>query len=282
MKTLFVTSFDPALYEASGRRLVESFAIQHIQPSPANRDDRLLCCVENSDMAINALVGAKRVLLYAMDNDKDLKQWLADNADIIPDYLGGTAKKCDCPNSEERHAKHRYGCRWQWMNRNASRWFRKVISLIMAMKVAHDPNDLFDYVVWLDADTYFKKALPHKYLAKKLKRAGLFYFRGHRPAIESGILGFSMANDGDEFVASLRTRYLSGSFRRDERWDDGYQLTKVVESESPRVATSVDLVHPTKYKSGSQKTNDVIPTTDIAEYLVHEKGRHGTGLNLMK
>lgn len=271
MKTLFVTSFSPDLYEASGKRLLESFlAVQR----PACPQDELLVCYEGRHTRYDFRPAG--LLPSPLDSDPFLRAWLETNADIIPDYLGGTATRCSCPDTEERHAKHRPGCHWQWMNRNASRWFRKVASL----REAYDSGAR--HVVWLDADAYFKAPLPHKYLAKKLARAGLFYFRGHRPGVESGILGFDMEQGGGDFVLALCRRYTSGEFRADERWDDGYQIARVLDTCPTVRAKAVDLVHPTRYKAGKHRTNNVIPTTDIAEFLVHDKGRHGTGLDIMK
>lgn len=278
MRTLFVTSFSYDLYEASGKRLLESFEQIHL---PAFPNDWIMVCYDNMPQGRQFL--PSNSVAEPLDNNRTLSWWLRNNADIVPDYLGGQARRCGCPNTDKRHAKHKYGCHWQWMNRNASRFFRKVVSLDAANRSPFSnkpgPRSGFDFLVWLDADAYFKAPLPPKYLTKKLKKAAMFYFRGHRPAVESGILGFSFKNRGDEIIDAWLDRYTTGLFRRDERWDDGFQLARVVES--TRLAT-VDLVHPTKWKTGPNRTNNVIPTTDIAQYLIHEKGRHGEGLDVMK
>lgn len=293
MSTLFVTSFSPDLYKASGKRLMASFADVHY--GEATADDRLLVCTEG-EIEFEYMSGC--VLQHDLDTDAVLHTWLKVHADIIPDYLGGKAEKCDCPNTEKRHAKHRHGCYWQWMNRNASRWFRKVVSLHAAHPVVRvGPRVVegkrqaykFDYMVWLDSDTYFVKPLPQSYLAAKLDRANMFYFRGHRPGVESGILGFKLNGQTGtaRLLVELLERYTSGAFRKDERWDDGYQIgrlldVRAVRRDKPDGETdwaAIDLVHPTKWKG---LTNNVIPTTDIAEYLVHRKGLHGTQMGIMQ
>jgi hypothetical protein len=274
-KILFVTSFNEELFKASGERLLNSF-LEAGQVATGT----MLCCVEglrpgpDPREGVGLYLGRPGLRFYDLEHDEFLQDWLAANKDVIPDYLGGEAKECRCPGRQERHAKHqKFGCHWQWMNRNASRWFRKVASLRAAVQAGED----FRYMVWLDADAYLRQRLPVAYVAEKLKRAGMFYFRGHRPAVESGVLGFDLAGTGDLFVAALCHRYESRDYRKYERWDDGFQIAQLVD-ERPDLKT-VDLVHPTRHKN---VTNDVIPTTDIDAYVRHEKGRHGTKLNIMK
>ena len=267
MSVVYVTSFSPDLYVASGKNLVESFMTVHRAAFPG---DELLICHEGKI----ALPRDDGLMFADLDTDEYLQDWLTANADIIPDYLGGNAEECRCKGREKRHATHTHGCHWAWMNRNASRWFRKVASLRSAVDVGFRCN----YLVWLDSDTIFTAPLPESYLREQLTRAAMFYFRGHRPAVESGILGLCPANGADTLIDELCVRYES-AFRFDERWDDGYQIAKLVEE--TKIPT-VDLVHPTKYASGKRKTNNVIPTTDIVKYVSHFKGLHGTKLGIMR
>lgn len=262
-KLLFVTSFAADMYEASGRDLIASFA-KH-QP-----DERLLVCSEG--MSVGQAGAGSRFLEYSLDGDRFLHDWLAANRDIIPTHLGGDATPCDCPGRDDRHARHsKKGCHWQWMNRNASRWFRKVASLRYAASLP------YPYVVWVDADVVIGHRLDAKAVRRLLDGAAMFFCKGHRPAVESGVLGFDMHGGGRLLVDRLCDRYTSGMFRYDERWDDGYQI-----GVTAALATALktrDLVHPTALKN---VTNDVIPRTDLAKYLTHRKGRHGTKLDIMK
>jgi hypothetical protein len=269
---LFVTSCNEELWHASGDRLVSTFLA-------VGQPGRLLVCAEFPRLLLSPHETSGRVDYYDLAADPYLKGWLRDNADHIPDYLGGRAKECSCPGRHKRHAKHKkFGCHWQWMNRNASRWFRKVASLRAAVKHAQSARPA-RHLVWLDADCYFRRALPPDYLARKLEGVALFYFRGHRLGVEAGILGFDLDQGGAKFVKALCRQYETKAYLKSERWDDGFQMGVILDRKEYRTR---DLVHPTRWGQGRHKTNDVIPTTDVSEYLRHEKGRHGTRLDIMK
>lgn len=259
---LYVTSFNPELYAVSAHELLDSF-IRVGQVGP------LLCCYEGAKPARPE----PNFQWHNLDTDPFLQDWLVANRDVIPEHLGGTTKMCDCPNATQRHATHKKGCYWQWMNRNASRWFRKVASL------RHAARQGSPYVIWLDADVVLKQAIPSQYLSDRLQRLGVLCFRGHRPAVEAGLVGFNLKTGGQIFIEKLCQRYTSRDYLKYERWDDGYQMAMLLDEKACRFR---DLVHPTKHKAGRLKTNNVIPTTQFVRYIDHRKGRHGTGLGIMQ
>lgn len=261
---VYVTSFSADMLAATGQRVVNSF-------TKSGTPGRLVVYGEGIPVGGVVVKDGKRVTVRSIDGDKFLADWLAANRDIIPDYLGGTAKPCDCPNVQKWNAKHKFGCPRQWMNRNASRWFRKPVAVRRA--AAEEAADL---LVWIDADVRFVGAVPAGFWDGLLGGSGVAYCKGHRPAVESGVVVFDKGKGGREILSEWCDRYSSGNFRADERWDDGYQLAVTVSRSS---FPSVDLVHPSKWKG---KTNDVIPTTPIAAYLVHDKGTHGKRLGIMK
>ena len=254
-----VTSFSHELFVASGSSLLHSFldvgqeGIFYVgYEGPWNNLD------------------SKKIFGFDLDCDAFLQDWLVANRDVIPDYLGGLAEECSCPGREERHAKHAYRCHWQWMNRNASRWFRKVASLLLVAATSAR------YVLWLDSDAYFRKAIPIDVFISWLGGKGMFYCRGHRPGVEAGVMGFDLGRGGRIFLDTMHERYVSRAYLSDERWDDGYQIGRVLDL---GFKDARDLVHPTQWK---HVTNDVIPKTVLNEYLAHRKGLHGRMLNLMK
>lgn len=260
---LFVTSFGPDLYEASGKELIASLDAFHQCRSTVSTT---LVCVEG--------LGAENfppgTLVHNLDIDPFLQSWLSAHEDHIPVHLGGTMKDCSCPGREKRHAKHKYGCPGQWMNRNASRWFRKVASYRVAATMG------FRYLVWLDSDCLLLKEFGVEAVKKILDGHGVAFCKGHRPAVESGVVLFDLKRGGRAMIDGLCDRYVSTRVFADERWDDGFQMARVAK-EIPS-CNVVDLVHPTKLKG---KTNDVIPHTPLAEFVKHAKGKHGTGLELM-
>lgn len=311
MEILFVTSFSADLYEATGKRLLASF-MRHQAPlgheivayyeQPAK--GRGICPEED----VRAQDRDGRLHAYDMGNNCFwLQRWLDDNRDVIPDYLGGEAKECQCPGREERHAPHRPRCHWQWMNRNASRWFRKVVAIAEAAKL--QPR----YLVWVDSDSEFQKPMPVSWVQEKLGKAGLAYFRSHRPAVESGVLLFDLHRGGHDFVGALVGRYLSRQYLQDERWDDGYQIARIIDLGLAPGCRCVDVCKPVTYRGPASAPanrparagpaarpkpqqvragvkpdpfrkldNHVMPHTDVWQFLHHSKGEHGARLDIMK
>lgn len=227
---------------------------------------------------------------YDLGKDSFLQTWLAENKDVIPEYLGGLAPECSCPNHEERHAVHASGCYWQWMNRNASRFFRKIAAIKAAVPAADAHKAR--YLIWLDSDCRFRAPLPEHYVQKVMRDGGYFYFRGHRPAIESGIMGFDLEGSGREIITATADCYVSGRYRAYERWDDGYIWTKMVEAH-PEIS-AIDMVKKhvrqmTREELGAfgllpgrKRSNNVIPTTTMNTYVIHAKGTHGRGLGIVR
>jgi hypothetical protein len=263
-RLLFASSFARDMYAASGAGLVRSFH-EHQQ------GDVLLLGLEG--MTLPRAIG----LVHAdLDKDQFLQGWLRANRDVIPDYLGGTARICKCKDRHQMHGKHldNPGCHWQWMNRNASRWFRKVATLRLAVREAADWNSRI--LVWLDSDSEIIRPATEQALLDVLGGKGVAYCKGHRPAVEAGVVLYDLEAGGREYIDALCKSYESRKYLRHKRWDDGYQMAVLGNSGKFEVR---DLVHPTRYRG---KTNDVIPTTPLAGYFVHNKGRHGRGLGIMK
>src|SRR5579872_4138372 len=144
MRTLFVTSFTPGIFEATGLPMVASFL-------ESRTPGTLLVCHEG--FPASAPFEFPGVRTYDLNTDPLLDEWLERNRDIIPDFLGGAAQECDCPNPAP-FARHKSGCHWYWFNKNASKWFRKVVSLAYAARL-----DEPEQVVWVDADCVFKARL---------------------------------------------------------------------------------------------------------------------------
>ncbi len=261
---LYVTSFSADLFWATGQVLLDSFAQQR-------PEGRMLACYEDDpQQKVQAELRRRwEVDLIDLGQDDFLQRWLTTNADIIPDYLGGTQKECDCPERHERHGRHKHACPGQWMNRTASRFFRKVAAWRIAVGL-----EGYDYIFWLDSDCAFRKPVSAGLVHTIVGKADVVYMRGRRAATESGILVFNLRRRGKEFVEAICRRYASGEFRKYERWDDGYILTTVIDEGNFRHQDVVDLKR--------QRGNKVDEVSVWAEYIVHFKGRHSARLNLMK
>lgn len=259
----YITSFSPDLFQATGKQLLDS----HRRVSPQRH---LRVCAESGHGQPMPDLSRWPVTAYNLDNDAFLKTWLEQNADIIPDYLGGRATECDCPERHERHGKHKKACHYSWMNRNAARFFRKVAAWNQILQ----SDWPYRYAVWLDSDCIFKHPFPVIRMRNMLRGAAIGYFRGTREAPETGILLFDLEGGGAQFIKRVCDYFMSGAFRQEKRWDDGYIVGRMIDKGG---GVYRDLVNKRK-----QRGNNVIPTTEIASFFTHEKGSHGTRLGVMK
>jgi hypothetical protein len=257
MNLLYVTTFSPDLYEATGKKLLASMEKHGIE-------DPILVCHEG-------FPAWDRPPSYRLDDDEYLRTWLKANRDIIPVHLGGLTQICKCRDAHVRHSQyHVKGCPWHWMNRNASRWFRKVAALRhVALDEAY--RDV-DAVVWLDSDCHFVKPVTQKHVKGWFSGHDIFYFRGKREAPEVGIWGLNFRTTGRAFIAEVCQRY-EGEFRNDHRWDDGFQIGRVLDTGTYHAR---DLV--TKHEN-----NNVMWTVpEMWNFIQHVKGSHGRILGIMK
>jgi hypothetical protein len=250
---VFVTSFSPEIYQASGRYLIRSF-IQH------RVDGHLLCGHEGNRPPLRA-AGAP-LLFYDLDVDSALRSWRRKNRHIIPRDLGGDAGPCGCAHPDDPWAAdHRPGCTGQWFNRNASRWFRKIVCLRHALTLS------CDVIVWLDADCRFHRRLTRERLAALFRGRAVFYLKSRQRRVpDTGIFGLHLGRGGRRFAEHLIERYESGVFRKDTRWDDGaqFELTR-------RGLQTVRCVDLATHATGDSA---VVPNSPLRAYLTHDKGRH--------
>ena len=259
MKVLFVTSFHREMFEVTGRRLVESFLDSGIQGN-------LLMCHEGFDGV--PPLRHRKLRVYDLDRSQLLRDWLRDNADIIPKRFGGRAGECACVKPTDPLASHNRGCPNGWYNRNAARWFRKVVSLNAAIG-----RTGYDAYIWLDSDCVFTACLPIAELENWFTRGSVLYLKSPaRGVIESGVMGILNSAGGRKFVRATVNRFQSGEFRREARWDDGYQfhLTLFKHPEIPRA----DLA------TTANQNADVVPYSPWGAYLCHHKGMHSRALKL--
>lgn len=262
MDIIYLTSFDREIYLASGKDLIWSF-------DATKTEGKLLVYYEK--MRPEEIISGHQITMFDITNSPTLTNFLQQNASIIPVYLGGLALPCKCPNNKIKNAPHRPGCHYQWFNRNAFRWFRKIVALEHAVSIAQSD----DIVVWVDADCFFKRQLTLANLMIIFGENGVFYFKSKfRPVLEGGIVGYNLAKGGKIIIDKFRARYMSGIFRHDNRWDDCYQLGLTLAEN--RNIKSIDLA---RRISGH---SDVVCNSALASFFEHRKGRHGRILKIMK
>jgi len=209
-KILYITSFNKKLFDATGNGFIKSFYENQ-------KDDLFIGTEDNIPQLENY-----PVKIYQLENDSILQQWTKANIDIIPYYAGGQSRPCDCNfGSQKKHIKY---CPWWGWNRNAYRWFRKVITIYYALQTF---SSEYDWFFWVDCDCVFTRIIKHERIEKYNKMDVLHLIGTFRNADETGLILFNMNNKGGDFIKKWMKKYTSGSFRKDDRWDDGYQLTMV-------------------------------------------------------
>lgn len=261
MEILYVTSFTSRMYSLTGVQLVRSFL-------HSGSDGTLLLCHEGPFSRLRP--ASDRVRCYDLDRSAFLAEWLAANRDIIPVSLGGVASSCACGEDEETSGHHT-GCVFHWFNKNASRWFRKIVSLDFALR-----HVTCDAIVWVDCDCIFTNRLPASLFGRLFEDASVLYHKSpDRAVVESGVIAFRCDEGGRALLAAVIDRFRTGAFRRNVRWDDGYQFQVVIGE--TRYVASKDLG---TRAPGVDGMGHVLPSSPLGEYIRHFKGAHA-GLRLM-
>lgn len=251
---LFVTSFTPQLFEATGRRLVESFRTRRCP-------GRLLICHEAFPSGKSPVSGPG-LLSYRLDRDALLAAWQSANRDIIPIRFGGAATRCGCPEPDNPFSPHRPRCHGAWFNHHASRWFRKIAALRHAMSLTG-----YESVIWLDCDCVLTHPIPQSEIRRWFAGHAVFYLKSpDRRVLESGLLGIRCNAAGRTFLASTVEHFRSGAFRKNSRWDDGYQFQLTLRRH--REIPAIDLAE----SAIGGKHGHVVPCSPAGDFLQHHKG----------
>lgn len=235
MSLIFVTCYNKKLHIASGLKLVRSAQFFKNLPIETFAEDD---------------APAKHKI-----DQQILKTFLVENHSNIPEKYGGGLAPCQCLQ------KHVFACPNGLWNFSAYRWFHKVVTL-------YQTTSLFqcDYLIWIDCDSFFKRQLPEEKIKEVMNGAAIGYLHGNtREAIESGFLIFDFSSgQGQEIIRQWYSRYERGVIFTDHRWDDGFQLTKLL-------------------KIGRWKKTDLAqdyigydPASrcSLSDYFQHNKGSH--------
>jgi hypothetical protein len=254
---LYVTSFTSEMYAVTGSHLVGSFR-------QTGSDGTLLVCYEGPCGALLSRAD-ERIRSYDLAASSFLSEWLDANRDIIPVALGGAASSCECGTPHEPSDGCRPRCPFQWFNRNASRWFRKIASLDYAL--AHVPCDA---IVWIDADCRFTQQLPATLWRALFADASVLYHRSpDRRVLESGVLAIRLDDGGRKFLTETIERFRTGRFREDARWDDGFQFQMQLQALPELAAKDLGTRALAENSHG-----DVLPSSPLGAYITHFKGIH--------
>lgn len=262
---LYVTSFNKDLYNLTGKKMVDTF-FHH------NKNTDLLVCYEEFDYQDHS--DNQHLLRSDLGKSDFLNKWLNDNASIIPIKYGGKATKTNAN-------KDIIFTTW---NARASKWFRKIASLEVAIR---DYNQQYQAIIWVDCDSLILRPIPDT-LIKSIFLDGkteinemvdLFYHYGEmRPkkkaAYETGIIGFR-SGTGYKVLQKVFECYTSGAFRQLKRWDDGFVFQHVIElCQKLKYAKTVDVIDARHIKYEGGKARDAINKGVFVDYIEHRKGVH--------
>ena len=257
---LFNTTFNKLLYESSGKEFLHSFF--------THQTGDILICYEDSDLNQMILRDFDqynhRLLLHNITNNKLLVDWTYKYKKHIPKKYGGVDQPdLDVnlnrrPSNDDRVRMFRY---------NTARWFRKIVSLSEASKIAAD------VLVFCDADIIIKKQLDQIILSSPCADKDYIYHMGkdrliRDHGVESGFMVFNLQHNGAKFINQVIQCYTSGDFLKYKRWDDGYIFAQIVRQCSKQFQT-LDVVQDHNNHDGH-----VVKHGIFAEYIDHFKGRH--------
>lgn len=255
-----MTSFNKALYHTTGKKLIQTFMAKKI-------DNKFLITYE--DEIDNKIPKKDNFILYNLDKNTFLKDWLNRFNHIIPQEYGGIAKKCSCHiiTNVDKWNGHNYGCPHSEWNRRASKWFRKIVALKVAL--SYNPEK----ILFLDSDVYFIKHLPDRIVNSIFREDGFIYHYGKyrqriKTGIESGVIGFSREGGGFDFLNKVIVCFESGRFLNYPRWDDGYVFKMMLDETPKNKLGRHDLV------LRERRSSHVVNLGLFRHYLVHNKGWH--------
>jgi hypothetical protein len=255
----FVTSFNDVFYEVSGKRCVTTFR-------SVNPDYELRAYIEAGDE--DGLARLERELHLAsatvvrLSGLPLLTDFLAIARDVIPREFGGDAPPEMFPGEGPQAGD-------VWFRKNMFRWFRKIVALDHA-------SAGFDGVLfWMDCDCYSKAPLPLAVIEGAFRGAGVVHMRANRQHSETGLVGYDLSVPGvRELIGAMKAHYLSRDFQRYPRWDDCITLDlHLARTGAP---PSRDIA------KRARRYGEVLPTTEFAPYLAHDKGLHSRKLGIVR
>jgi GT2 family glycosyltransferase len=255
----FITSFNEVLYEASGKRCVETFRYW-------NNAYELWAYIEGEDeVALREMevsMGQLGTTVVRLDDLPLLGEFQELARDVIPIELGGDAPPEMFPGEGPQTGD-------VWFRKHMIRWFRKIVAL------DHASDGYAGHLFWIDCDCFSKAPLPRDVIQHAFAGSGVVHMKAGRGHSETGLVGYDLSVPGvRELIEGMKAHYLSGAFASYDRWDDCLALDLQLAGAGAPSARDV-----ARYVVG---TGHVLPSTPFAPYLEHEKGLHSRGLGLVR
>ena len=262
MKVLYVTTFNQELYDLTGKNLISTFLNKTKESDELDKVDLF---VVYEDMIFEN--ESSRILTFDISNSKYFNNWIKENAKNIPKFFGGEAE-----NNDERFLLDKKKGQ-PWARFRASRYFRKIAALNIALDTF---KNTYDLIFLIDSDCVFKKNIDAKIIKEIFdNNVSMIYFWGkHRRKInrgpETGFTGYMKKNNGFEIAKKICDCFTSGKFLNYEYWDDGYVIGKLID-ELKNTYVLKDMV-----EGSNKRTTRVmeINYNKLFDYIHHFKNKH--------
>ena len=146
----------------------------------------------------------------------------------------------------------------------------KVFCVVNAVRNSQD----YDYVVWIDGDTFSFRPIPMDFFEKLLPQDTMLTYLGREnPKLndggkypECGFVGYNLTNKHTQrFVKELRNTYEQDLLFNEKQWHDSYVWNEV-RKRTLNGQPQMDL-------TGRRKDGHVWPESKIAPYTAHLKGK---------
>ena len=263
-----ISTFNDKIYEFSGKDMIKT--VRQYMP-----EVEIQVYVEFKKEKNRKELEKMGVRVINADSVPQRKEVWEGNLDIITKPYGGKA-----PKEDEK-------CNSGW-NRRWFGWFQKVI----AQHHAIVEEDYDDYIIFLDSDCRLLKGLSRKFLRETTQGKAVSFFKGMRPAIESGVIIVDCASQfSKQFYSHFMSLFTTKQFRKFNRWDDGYVLTRAIYGEGGfgngvpasmnhtqnlcDIAEGLRAPKSWTNSNGYETGGQIISQTDWNKYIEHAKGTHG-------
>ena len=149
---------------------------------------------------------------------------------------------------------------------DAVRFSNKVFCIINAVKNSSE----YDYVVWLDADTFIFKPMPIGFLANLLQPDTMLTYLGRDTIYpECGFVGYNLKHrETQNFINDWKKLYTTGNIFQLDEWHDSavfWHLVKIYLEERTVIVNDIG------YKKGVEG-HHVFINSDLGNYIDHMKG----------
>jgi|TARA_A100001015_G_scaffold30643_1_gene34116 hypothetical protein len=262
MKIKVITSYKPGTWQTFAKRGIHSMAEQF-----PNNVDIFLYCEEPQPKDVHHRIKCVDLIKAEPNLFEFKKKYKNDPV--------ANGKTTPIPNGVRRSDKleglDKDNESFLW---DAVRFANKVFCIVNAVRNSYE----YDYVVWIDADTYTFRPIPEDFFPGLLpKETMLTYLGREHPTLgdggvypECGFVGYNLAHpEIQNFIDDWEKLYKTGEVFKILEWHDSYvfwHLSKIYRAEKNVLVNDIG------YWKGV-KGHHVFVNSELALYIDHFKGK---------